>query len=150
MKSIVEQSIAIVLVFAISLVSPGVTLGQSTPQAPAAPPAAKPAAAPSAPVPNDPWPRTLTYQGATITVFQPQVSNWIGNKLNAYAAVRVQTPGKTTTDYGVIWFSARTEVDKVNRMVTLEDFTLNKQSFPTIANNGSAYANAFIMNMPMM
>ena len=60
----------------------------------------------------------------------------------------MQSPGKKDVDYGVIWFSARTEVDKVNRMVTLEDFTLNKQNFPTIANNGSAYANTFIMNLP--
>jgi len=151
MKSLVERSIAIMLVVAISLVSPGITLAQTAPpapQAPATPPAAKPAGAPSAPVPNDPWPRTLTYQGATITVFQPQVSSWMGNKLNAYAAVRVQTPGKTTTDYGVIWFSARTEVDKVNRMVTLEDFKVDKQNFPTIANNGAAYANAFVSNLP--
>ena len=156
MKSIVERFVAIVLVFAISLVSPGITLAQTAPAAPqaSAPPAApaaqaaKSPAAPAAPVPNDPWPRTISYQGATITVFQPQVDSWVGNKLNAYAAVRVQSPEKKDVDYGVIWFSARTEVDKVNRMVTLEDFTLTKQNFPTIANNGSAYANTFILNLP--
>ncbi len=153
MKSIVERFVAILLVLTISPASPGISLAQTAPaapQAPQAPPAAQtaPAAAPAAPVPNDPWPRTISYQGATITVFQPQVDNWVGNKLNAYAAVRVQSPGKKDVDYGVIWFSARTEVDKVNRMVTLEDFTLDKQSFPTIANNGSAYANTFILNLP--
>ncbi len=55
----------------------------------------------------------------------------------------MKTPGKQDTDYGVIWFTVRTEVDKVNRMVTLTDLKLTKQSFPTIANNGSAYTNAF-------
>lgn len=90
----------------------------------------------------------INYQGATISVFQPQVDSWSGNQLKAYAAVRVKTATKQDTDYGVIWFSAQTEVDKVNRMVTLEDFVVTKQSFPTLANNGSAYANAFILNLP--
>ena len=71
-----------------------------------------------------------------------------GNELKAYSAVRVKTASKQDTDYGVIWFSARTEVDKVNRMVTLDNFVLNKQSFPTLANNGSAYGNAFILDLP--
>ena len=62
--------------------------------------------------------------------------------------MRVKTATKQDTDYGVIWFSARTEVDKVNRMVTLDNFVLTKQSFPTIANNGSAYASAFIVDLP--
>jgi hypothetical protein len=43
----------------------------------------------------------------------------------------------------VIWFTARTEVDKVNRVVTLNDFHLTKQNFPSLPNNGSAYTGAF-------
>jgi len=104
-------------------------------------------AAKPAPPADDPWPRVVTYQGATISIYQPQVESWQGNQLSARAAVRVKAPGKQETDYGVIWFTARTEVDKVNRVVTLLDFNLTKQSFPTIANNGYAYTNAFVQNM---
>ena len=60
----------------------------------------------------------------------------------------MKTPGKKDVDYGVIWFTARTEVDKVNRMVTLEDVSLTKQNFPTLADNGYAYANAFVQDLP--
>lgn len=119
-----------------------------TASTPAAPGSATKAGPVAPPAPGDPWPRTITYQGATISIFQPQPESWTGNLLKAYAAVRVQTPGKKDVDYGVIWFAARTEVDKVNRLVTLEDVSISKQSFPTLANNGSAYAGAFLQDLP--
>jgi len=56
--------------------------------------------------------------------------------------------GKQATDYGVIWFSANTEVDKVNRVVTLTNFDITKQSFPTLPNNGAAYASALTGELP--
>ena len=150
-----ERLIACVLAFTITIVSPLAAVAQASQASPsAAPPAqastpsAAKAATPAPPNPGDPWPRIINYQGATISVFQPQVESWAGNELKAYSAVRVKTATKQDTDYGVIWFSARTEVDKVNRMVTLDNFVLNKQSFPTLANNGSAYGNAFILDLP--
>ncbi len=154
MIGFLNRLISSVLALTIAFASPAAAAAQA-PQtaapsttAPAA--AAKPAgAASSAPTaPGDPWPRVVTSNGATISIFQPQVDSWAGNQLKAYAAVRVKTATKQDTDYGVIWFSARTEVDKVNRMVTLDSFVLTKQSFPTLANNGSAYASAFIENLP--
>ena len=148
MSVTVERFVAWILAITISLVSPGLLSAQTAAApAPGNSAAAKPAA-PVGPPADAPWPRVVTYNGATLTVFQPQVKSWEGDQLEAYAAVRVQTPGKKDTDYGVIWFTARTEVDKVNRMVTLEDFVLTKQSFPSLPNNGSAYKNAFVINMP--
>ena len=60
----------------------------------------------------------ITYQGATISVYQPQVESWTGNQLIARGG-EGKMSGKKAIDYGVIWITARTEVDKVNRMVTL-------------------------------
>ncbi len=153
MTGIVERLIASLLVLNIAFASSGMAIAQtpsssSAQTAPAAPGTATKAAPVAPPAPGDPWPRTITYQGATISVFQPQPESWTGNLLKAYAAVRVQTPGKKDVDYGVIWFNARTEVDKVNRLVTLEDVSITKQNFPTLANNGSAYANAFVQDLP--
>ena len=155
MRERAERFIASLLVVSITLLSPGIGFSQAgqappaqaAPSASSAPAAQAPGAAPP-PDPGAPWPRQISYQGATIFVFQPQLESWVGNKLDAYAAVRIKTPNKKDTDYGVIWFTARTEVDKVNRMVTLEDFVLTKQNFPTIANNGATYKNAFIQNLP--
>src|SRR5580704_6842697 len=150
-----ERLIACVLAFTITIVSPLAAVAQASQASPsAAPPAqastpsAAKAATPAPPNPGDPWPRLINYQGATISIFQPQVESWVGNELKAFSAVRVKTATKQDTDYGVVWFSARTEVDKVNRMVTLDNFVLVKQNFPTLANNGKAYSNAFIMNLP--
>lgn len=152
MKEMLERLIACTLALTISLGSSATALAQTAQPAPSAPPAAgappaNPAAGTSS-APTAPWPRAVNYQGATISVFQPQVESWVGNELKAYAAVRVKTATKQDTDYGVIWFSARTEVDKVNRMVTLDNFVLVKQSFPTLANDGKAYANEFVLNLP--
>jgi hypothetical protein len=97
---------------------------------------------------GDPWPRKVTVQGATVSIYQPQLESWTGNLLDAYAAVTITTSGSAVKNYGVIWFTARTEVDKVNRIVSLADFALTKQNFPTLANNGAAYKSAFQGAMP--
>jgi hypothetical protein len=59
--------------------------------------------------------------------------------LEGYAAVAIQSLRPKDKAYGVIWFTARTEVDKVNRLVTLDDFSFTRRSFPMLANNGSQY-----------
>jgi hypothetical protein len=68
--------------------------------------------------------------------------------LHAYAAVGVRDSANKATEYGVIWFGARTEVDKVNRLVTLDDFTLIKQTFPTLPNNGAALTETLTNHRP--
>ena len=39
--------------------------------------------------------------------------------------------GTSNETYGVVFFNARTEIDKVNRLVTLEDFQISRVNFPT-------------------
>lgn len=143
-EKIVKQLVVVILSVAVLLVSPGVAFSQS---ATSSTPAAQ---APSGVLPpgGDPWPRQLTYQGAKISIYQPQLESWTGNMLDAYAAVSIKMQGAEKTEYGVIWFRARTEVDKVNRVVTLQDFNLTKQNFPSLSNNGSAFAGAFKQEMP--
>ncbi len=143
MTEYIRQFLAYVLSAAIVVASPSVAVGQTQP------PVAKTAStAKVAPNAGDPWPRIITLQGATISIYQPQVDSWSGNVLNAYAAVKVKTAGKQTTDYGVIWFTANTEVDKVNRVVTLVNFKITKQKFPTLPNNGQSYASSFNGELP--
>jgi hypothetical protein len=108
-------------------------------------------ALPQAPPPDaggDPWPREVPAAGATIQIFQPQIDSWSGNQLQAYSAVGVRNIATKATDYGVIWFSARTEVDKVNRLVTLDNFQVTKENFPTLPNNGSAYVQVLTNHVP--
>ena len=114
MTGLLNRLLACVLTLTIALGSPAaaaVQAAQDTPApapfSPAAtttPAKALPKAAPTPVTPSDSWPRTTTFNGATISVFQPQVDSWIGNQLKAYAAVRIKTATKQDTDYGVIWF----------------------------------------------
>ena len=76
------------------------------------------------------WPRTFTSGTDKFLIYQPQVDSWDGNRVNLYAAVEVTTGEKGPANYGVVWFSARTEVDKVNRLVTLDQVQLTKIKFP--------------------
>ena len=106
-----------------------------------APGAVTEAPAAGAPVPPDPdpWPRQLQLSDATLTVYQPQVESWQGNQLSFRAAVAAKASGANAEIFGVVWGSARTEVDRVARQVTLEDLRLTRSNFPTLPDNGAAY-----------
>ena len=93
MTKMIERFIACLLVLTTTFATSGAAAGQTAspsapPQAsaPAAPPAAAAAKSAKAPAPapeppGAPWPRVMTYQGATISIFQPQVESWTGNQI---------------------------------------------------------------------
>ncbi len=148
MQSFIRKCLSYLLCWSIVAVSPGYAAAQAAPPAPPAATTSTSTGAKVAPDPSLPWPRVVYAKTATLSIYQPQVESWTGNVLKAYSAVKVKTTGKQTTDYGVIWFTANTEVDKVNRVVTLDNFNITKQSFPTLANNGTAYASDFTGELP--
>ncbi|MCX6924314.1 MAG: carbohydrate-binding family V/XII, partial [Verrucomicrobia bacterium] len=76
------------------------------------------------------WPRVFATNGYEFAVYQPQVSKWQGNQLEGRFATAARTAGTSNETYGVVSFTARTEIDKVNRLVTLEDFKVIKVDFP--------------------
>ncbi len=88
------------------------------------------------------WPRIFASRATTFSVYQPQIEQWKDNKFEARAAVAVTTGQSKQPVYGVVWFTARTEIDKVNRLVTMTDFVVRKVSFPTNADKATAYQNA--------
>jgi hypothetical protein len=76
------------------------------------------------------WPRTFTSGADTFTIYQPQVDKWDGDLIDLYSAVELKTGEGNAAKYGVVWFQARTEVDKINRLVTLDQAQLTKVKFP--------------------
>ena len=90
----------------------------------------------------DVWPREFKLTNATLLVYQPQINSWQGNLLDFRAAVGVKPTGSDQEIFGVIWGTARTQVDRVARMVLLEDLILTKSNFPTLPDNGAAYLRA--------
>jgi hypothetical protein len=98
---------------------------------PDAPSAHKTKQSSAAPVADKGWPRTFNSGTDTFTVYQPQVDKWDSNRVYLYSAVEAQNQSKKSSNYGVIWFNARAEVDKLNRTVTLDQVQLTKVNFPT-------------------
>jgi hypothetical protein len=90
----------------------------------------------------DPWPRQLTSGEHTVSIFQPQYERWDQGRLTGRAAVVVENPVSPEPQYGVIRFTARTEVDKETRIVTLENVTIAKADFPTAPDGGAVYLAA--------
>jgi hypothetical protein len=114
----------VALVLAVLLLVPPVALAQSPPPA-----------AGAAPGPADggfegAWPREMNVNGAAVLIYQPQIDKWDGNQFEARAAVAVRPPGAPQPSFGVIWISARTDVDKERGLVTLHDIKVPRVSFP--------------------
>jgi hypothetical protein len=76
------------------------------------------------------WPRFFATNGYEFAVYQPQIAQWPGNQIEGRFAVAVRPAGTTNETLGVVWYKARTDIDKVNRLVTLEDFQITKVNFP--------------------
>ncbi len=76
------------------------------------------------------WPRTFKVGTDTFVVYQPQVDKWDGNRVYVYSAVEMKASEKAAAKYGVVWFNARTEVDKINRLVTFDNADVTKVDFP--------------------
>src|SRR4249920_3331045 len=67
----------------------------------------------AAAAPNpDPWPRRVQLADAGALVYQPQVESWSANQLKFRCAVGITPTGSTNETFGVIWGSARTEVER--------------------------------------
>src|SRR6266699_478664 len=79
------------------------------------------------------WPRTFASDADAFTIYQPQVDKWDGNLVDVYCAVELKEARETATKYGVVWIQARTEVDKINRLVTLDQAKITKVKFPVAA-----------------
>lgn len=84
------------------------------------------------------WPRTVARGATSLSVYQPQIEQWKDNQLEARSAVAITANQSKQPNFGVIWSTARTEIDKINRLVTLTDFIINKVNFPATPERASA------------
>jgi len=116
--------LSFLVLFCLLLVSPA--FGQSLPNAPSTQKAKVQVAQP----PKEGWPRTFTSGADTFTVYQPQVDKWEGDQISLYCAVEVKAGKEGAARYGVVWMQARTDVDKVNRLVTFDQVKITKVKFP--------------------
>ncbi len=130
MKKHVALLAGIAAVAALAAGYPAIALGQGAAAAPAA----------AAKLPADPWPRDVTLSNAALLVYQPQVNTWDGNQIDFRAALAIKPKGATDEAFGVIFATARTQVDKVARTVVFENLKITKSDFPTLPDRGAQYA----------
>jgi hypothetical protein len=95
------------------------------------------------------WPRQVS-DGEQITIYQPEVESWRGNKLMQRAAVEVGEAASPEPTFGVIWITARTEVDRENHLVTLEDIKIPHGSFPGHPERAPEYLGLLRKNIPSL
>jgi hypothetical protein len=94
---------------------------------------------PASKLPPDPWPRVVDLANAQVLVYQPQINKWSDNQLEFRAALAIKPTDAKEETFGVIFASARTQVDKVLRTVTFENMRISKIDFPTLPDQGAAY-----------
>jgi hypothetical protein len=85
------------------------------------------------------WPREVKSGDISFKVHQPQLESWDGLFLQAYVAIEVSVAGSDKPFYGAALLSARTDVDKVERMVSLDNPKVLKVIFPSVPDKEQAY-----------
>lgn len=106
--------------------------------------------APAAPAPAidaRPFPRDFTVDGTRFQIHQPQLAQWRDETLSGHVVMSVNSgvhsgaDGKSqdSVDYGVLDFTARSQVDKDARAVVLTDLRITAASFPTAGDKQARY-----------
>jgi hypothetical protein len=94
------------------------------------------------------WPRVIKTGETTLTVYLPQLDSWNGRRLEAHAAVSIQTSAKAEPVFGVATVAADTQVDKGARLVTLENLRIEKVRFPSATDKEAAFKKLLEQNIP--
>lgn len=97
------------------------------------------APAPISAPPADPWPRDLSLANAAVLVYQPQINTWNGNQIDFRVALAIKPVGAQEETFGVVFATARTQVDKVARTVVFENLKITSSNFPTLPDRGAEY-----------
>jgi hypothetical protein len=82
------------------------------------------------------WPREIFAEGYTITLYQPQLESFEGNKLDSRMAVSISN--KKDLIFGAVWLDATVSTDMDERVVALEEINIPKINFPDINNEDKA------------
>lgn len=77
------------------------------------------------------WPRVFFRDGVTNTIHQPQLESWDYFTLVASSVVAVQPKGAQQATFGTLEFTAKTRVDRSERLVYFEKIDITKADFPT-------------------
>jgi hypothetical protein len=94
------------------------------------------------------WPRQILSGTTTFSIYQPQVDSWKGNRLAVRTAVAVRDSTDAEAEFGVVWLTARTDVDKTTRLVYIQDLRISKASFPSAPDRGTQWRDSLQHLLP--
>jgi hypothetical protein len=100
------------------------------------------------PAATDPaWPHTVTVNGASVVVYQPQAISWPDHQtLTARAAIAITPKGGGTPIIGTIELSMATQTDAATNDVLLSKLQLQSSHFPALDTEQAARVDAEIRN----
>lgn len=78
------------------------------------------------------WPHNIYVPQGTITIYQPQLESFKGDKLTGRAAVSLTKKGETEPVFGAVWVTARVATDRDTRMVTCLDIDVTDVKAPGV------------------
>ena len=75
------------------------------------------------------WPREIVTNRGIAVIYEPQLEKLEGLTLSVRAAVGIEHENQETL-YGVVWFEARLETDRENRIALITDLDVTEVRFP--------------------
>ena len=72
------------------------------------------------------------------SIYQPQVNKWDGNQIDFRSALAIKPTGATAESFGVVFATARTQVDKITRMVVFENLKHHQDGLSDAARSRNA------------
>lgn len=108
---------------------------------------APPATAPYSQNTSAQWPRTLDFHGTRYEVYQPQIDDWAGNRINGRMAIAIG-PDNGQPIYGVANFSANADIDKTNNEVHLTQLQISRVQIPTNPGKAASVREQFASRLP--
>jgi hypothetical protein len=76
------------------------------------------------------WPIEIQAGDDQITIYQPQLESFKGDKLTSRAAVSIQRKGQSEPTFGALWMESRVATDRVARTVEILDVNVPRARFP--------------------
>ena len=75
------------------------------------------------------WPRDIKFKKGTITIYQPQIEQFEGDKIEARAALMVKQDDQAPV-FGAMWFTTRAVTDRDNHLITFDEIEVQSMKFP--------------------
>ncbi|HTY59673.1 MAG TPA: hypothetical protein VMF59_12700, partial [Bacteroidota bacterium] len=76
------------------------------------------------------WPREIGSSQGLITIYEPQITAFDGNSMNARAAISITPSGENAPIFGAVWLDCRVLTDRPTRTVRILDLKVKQIRFP--------------------